>query len=149
MKFIWIRIALYIPVTLGITELLMFETAYSGREKMFSEFGLVQLAQSLFLLAAVVIMWFASRSGANYQHLAVCFMLFFAMLLIRENDQIFELWLIDGFWKWVVLAVLLVLGVYFVRHRRAILRQLGALLNTLPFLASAAAFLCLMFAHLL
>lgn len=148
MKSIWIRIACYILLAVGITELLMFETAYSGPEKMFSEFGLVQIAQSLCLLAAVISMWAVSRLDANYRELAVCFTLFFAILLIRENDQIFELWLMHGFWKWVVLAVLLLLGWYFIRHRRAVFEQLEGFSHTVPFGILVAAMCTLVFSRL-
>lgn len=139
---------LYILLTLGITELLMFETAYSGAEKMFSEFGLVQLAQSLFLLAAVIFTWLAGRFSANYRQLAICFTLFFTILLIRENDQIFELWLVHGVWKWLVLAVLFFLGGYFVRNRRAVMEQVGAFSHTLPFGILIAAMCTLVFSRL-
>ncbi len=148
MKSIWIRIACYILLAVGITELLMFETAYSGPEKMFSEFGLVQIAQLLFLLATVISMWAVSRLDANYRELAVCFTLFFAILLIRENDQIFELWLMHGFWKWLVLLVLIFLGWYFVKHRRAVIGQLEGFSHTVPFGILVAAMCTLVFSRL-
>jgi hypothetical protein len=138
----------YIFLAVGITELLMFETASFGAAKMFSEFGFVQIAQPLFLLATVISMWAGSRLDANYRELAVCFTLFFAILLIRENDQIFELWLMHGFWKWPVLLVLIFLGWYFVKHRRAVIGQLEDFSHTVPFGILVAAMCTLVFSRL-
>lgn len=125
--------ALYIGLVMGVAELLMLEIVYSGKERMFGEYGLLQVVQSLFLLASAVILWVVSRSNPDYRELCVCLALVFTVLLIRENDQNFELWLVHGFWKWPALAVLLFLAGYFARFRRAVAEQLEGFARTLPF----------------
>lgn len=148
MNSIWIRVAFYIVLTLGIVQMLMLETSYFDGNRRFSEFGLVQMVQSLFLFASSIIVWIASRLNYRYRELAVCFTLSFVALLIRENDQIFEIWLIHGFWKWPALVVLLCLAWYFIRHRRAVVSQLKDLSLTLSFGILLAAFSTLLFSRL-
>jgi len=148
LKSIGIRVVLYILLAVGIAQVLTFEAVHFSKEVMFGEFGFVQLLQSIFLLTSVILLWALSRRNGTYRELFICFALVFAVLLIRENDQIFEMLLMHGFWKWPALLVILFLGWYFIRNRRTVLEQLEDFSCSLPFGVVIAAMCTLVFSRL-
>lgn len=116
MKKIWIRAVVYTALAAVLAQVAMLEAQHFEGLNQYSEFGYVEFTQSGLLLLCVLMLMFADlRGGAS--PLLRCLALAFAILLIRENDQIFELWLPHGFWKWPALIMLFALGLVYARHR--------------------------------
>lgn len=143
-----VRLFAYICLAALVAQLSLFEVRSYGAEGAFSEFGMVQLGQSILLASGLTMAILAGRSGAKPDVLASCISLCFAMLLLRENDQIFELWLPHGFWKWPVLALFLWLVTVLWRHWAMLTRQLRAFSDTLSFGILLAGLTILVFSRL-
>ena len=119
-----LRAVFYIIFAILLAELMRWELRLAHTGLQYSEYGYVQWGQSLFLLAGTVLLFMKAYRSDGWRQLAVCMALFFSMLFIRENDQILELVLPHGSWKYIVAVPLLVAAVYYWRHRRVVHEQL-------------------------
>lgn len=142
------RVVTYSGLAVAIAYLLVLEaTVLQGFDR-FAELGFVELTQAAFLTISVVVCLWQVRFVPERSALAACLAMVFAILLVRENDQIFELWLVHGFWKWPALLIFIGLLTYFIRHRHEVLAQLNSLVPTLAFGVLLAGFSTLVFARI-
>jgi len=144
------RLIVYVLLALAVVQLILFDIrSNGGAEGAFSEFGPVQITQSVLLALGALATIFAGRGGGTrFPLLANCLALVFTMLFIRENDQVLELWLPHGVWKWPALVLALALLVYLARHWSAALAQLKALSETFCYGVFLLAFTTLVFSRL-
>lgn len=144
----WIRGVAYVLLALLLAEVSMFEVRQLEPLERFSEFGYVELGQSVLLAAMVLILFIAVLRSPRPEPMLQCFAIGFAILLVRENDQVLELFLPHGVWKWPALALLIWLAVTFFRHRLAVLESLRNLSRTPAFGVLLAGFTALVFSRL-
>jgi hypothetical protein len=114
-------IYLLIAIALGEGIRLEFELAADWRP--FTEFGYLEMAQSLILFACTLVFAVQALRGTVYRELATCMSLFFLVLLFRENDQPLELILPHGSWKYFAAIPLIALLVYAWKNRRPLTVQ--------------------------
>jgi hypothetical protein len=138
----------YILTAVVLAELIRLELSLNWGRLPFNEFGPVQVAQSLFLLTGVVLLYLKFRRSSQHRELSLCMMLFFAILLIRENDQTLELFLPHGSWVYFAAAVFVVLGACFWRDRTAVVSQLGLYSRSLAFGIMLSGMTVLLFSRL-
>ena len=122
---------IYVIWAFVAAQLLMWEVAHYQRPDQFSERGMVETAQWFCLAVAIVAAFIRAKIDIESRSFFLCVGLSLLVLLIREQDQLFELWLTDGFWKWPAGAVMIGLAVVFIRQRRLILGQLDQVKNSL------------------
>ncbi len=147
MKAVWIRAIAYALLAAVLAQVSMLEAQHFAPLDRFSEFGYVEFGQSLLLLTCVVMLVVADRRGEGDSPLLRCLALGFAMLLIRENDQVLELWLPHGIWKWPALVLLIVLAGVFWRHRGRVIEEVVELSRTPAFGVLLAGFATLVFSR--
>lgn len=135
---LFVRTLSYLLVVAALAEGLRLEAVALDRMRVYSEFGYTEWAQSAILLLIVALLAWRAARHTSLRELSVCMALFFGILLIRENDQTFELFLPHGSWKYFAAVVFLALFAYFVRHRTAVIDQLRAYAQS----ASSGAMLC-------
>jgi hypothetical protein len=120
---ITIRGVFYLLVAIALGEGIRLELELAADWRPFTQFGYLQIAQSLFLFACAAILALQALRGTVYRELAVCMSLFFLALLIRENDQPLELILPHGSWKYFAAVPIIALLVYAWKNRRVITAQ--------------------------
>lgn len=113
----------YLLLLAASAELVRLETVLLPVEDRFSERGRVEIAQSLLLVLTVAALVFKAVRDEAQRALAVCLALAFSILLIRENDQAFERWFMDGAWKYFAAVCFALLLAWFFRHRREVIDQ--------------------------
>lgn len=145
---IWIRGVLYAVLAVVLAQLSLLEALHFPAVERFSEFGYVEFAQSALLALTVVLLVIADWRSDRAEPLLRCLALAFGMLLIRENDQILELWLPHGVWKWPVLVLFIALLWVFFRHRAAVFDELKQLATTPAIGVLYAGFATLVFSRL-
>ena len=143
-----VRASVYIAVVVLVAELEFLEARLYHGERMYSEWGHIETAQSLVLLGCVIVSALTARIGAGWRELSVLLALGFSMLLIRENDQVLELFLPHGVWKYPAGLVFLVGAWYGWRHRVTVVEQLGRWSGTLSFGVMMSGFMVLLYARL-
>lgn len=95
------------------------------------EWSLVELTQEGFLLASALAFVRLARSRVEHRRFAVLAAGFFACMLVRELDAVFDL-VFHGFWQWVALAIAVPTLVHAARDVK------GALIGLVRFLSSRA-----------
>lgn len=138
----------YTVAAAALAQLILFEAHQLGPLERFSEWGFVEWTQSALLAAAVAVAAVSALRSAGPQPLLTCLALAFAILLVRENDQVLEVWLPHGIWKWPALALLLWAAAVFFRHRDAVLEELRGLVGTFSLGVLIAGFATLVFSRL-
>lgn len=148
MKALWIRVVAYLVLAVALAQLNMLEARHFSADVRFSEFGYVEYAQSVILAANAIALVFVAWRRPGPEPMLYCMALGFAILLVRENDQVLELWLPHGAWKWPALALLLWLTTVFLRNRAVVMRQLRTLIGTQGLGVLIAGFTTLAFSRL-
>jgi hypothetical protein len=128
-----------------IAEFLHWEVLNLGRSLQYSEFGYVERVQSALLLTSTIILIFNARASASFRQLAVCMALVFCILLIRENDQVFELVFPHGIWKYFAAIPVIIGIVYFRKNRKTVTSQLNFYSHTASFGVMLSGFAVLVF----
>lgn len=148
MKPLFIRGTLYFLLTIAVAQFLHWEVTQLSNRDAFSEWGYTEWLQSLILLLTAGFLILKARLDDGYRQLAVCMALAFLILLIRENDQTFERWLFDGFWK-IPATITMLAGVWYGWKSRIALReQLERYSTTLAFGITLGGFAALLFSRL-
>jgi hypothetical protein len=145
---IFVRGFVYLLLGAAVAELLRLEANTLGIGLRFSEFGYTERLQTLFLFLMVVLLFFRVRRFPDYRQLAMCMAGAFSILLIRENDQILELFLPHGFWKYPAAVLAVALVVYFWRQREVVQEQLLRWARTPSFGVMLSGFVALVFSRL-
>ena len=145
---LFVRCFTYLLVVAALAEGLRLEAVLLDPTRAYSEFGYTEWAQSAILLLIVVLLAWRAARYVPVRELTVCMALFFAILLIRENDQTFELFLPHGSWKVFAGTVFVALVVYFVRHRSAVMEQLQAFSRSVSFGVMLCGFVVLVFSRM-
>jgi hypothetical protein len=146
-KAVWIRGVVYAVLAVVLAQLSMLEAQHFAAVSRFSEFGYVEFGQSLLLLSCAVMLFIADRRGDGDTPLLGCMALGFLILLIRENDQVLELWFPHGVWKWLALLVLIPLVLLFWRNRHRVLDEVKEMARTPAFGVLLAGFSTLVFSR--
>lgn len=149
MSALWIRGLAYLLLAAALAQLTLLEARHLPPLERFSEWGYVEQCQSLLLVLTVAVAGIAAWRLPGPEPLLVCMALAFAILLVRENDQVFELWLPHGVWKWPAGVLMAVLLAFFLRHRRRVLDQLVGVSGALAFGVLLTGFTTLGFSRLL
>lgn len=89
------------------------------------ELGIVELGQSVMLFAIVILMALAVRRRADLRGGLVLACAFFLDMLLREQDQIFELWLPHGAWTVPVALVTVAAFAYASLRRESVWAFIG------------------------
>lgn len=145
---IFVRGIAYIAVVVLVAEVQFLEARIYDSGRMYSEWGHIESVQSATLLVCVLLAALAARAGAGWRELSVLLALGFGFLLIRENDQVLELFLPHGVWKYPAGVLLLIGAWYGWRHRAAVVDQLLRWSGTLSFGVMIAGFMLLLYARL-
>lgn len=148
MSAIWIRVVAYAVLATVVAQVALFEARHFTGPDQFSELGYVELAQTGLLGISVALAAVGAWRSDTPAPLLTCLALGFAILFVRENDQVLELWLPHGIWKWPALALLIALGAVFLRHRSLIFEQLRTLADLPAFGVFLAGFATLVFSRL-
>lgn len=144
----FLRVFTYMLFAALLAELMRWEALHLDRGRQYSEFGYTEPGQSLLLAAAIVLLVARLRAVEEFRQLAVCMALLFSILLIRENDQLLEVFLPHGIWKYFA-AIPLVLGAgYFWKHRAAVSAQVAEYARTASFGVMLSAFVVLAFSRI-
>lgn len=114
-----------------MAQLAFFEAVTLPHYERFAELGYVELTHTVLLLFTVLVFAWAAWKIPAYRVLAISLALVFAILMIRENDQILELWLPHGFWKWPASVLFAGLVWILFRHRAPLFAQANSVGSTL------------------
>jgi len=123
----------YLLMAAFVSEVLRWELTAPGIQRPYSEAGLVEILQSVLLIAMLVLAVIRARSDRGYRQLSVCMALVFLILFIRENDHPLDMILFHGSWKYFALAPIAALVWYFFKEREVISRQLVVFSGTAGF----------------
>jgi hypothetical protein len=148
MTSILLRGFIYLLVAAAVSEVLFLEARTLPAERMYSEFGYAEWLQSLFLFLSVALLAYHARRAERWRALVNCMALAFGILLVRENDQVMELFLPHGSWKYLAGLLAAWAAVYFWRHRSAVAAQLNAYAATASFGVMIAGFVVMVFSRL-
>lgn len=140
---------LYLLAAIFLGELVCRELDLVGPSRAFTEYGNVQIAQSVFLFAGSLLLFLKSWRDEGCRQLALSMGLFFAVLFIRENDQPLELFLPDGAWKYVAAPFGIALFAYLWKQREAVRRQLTHWSRSFGFGVMVSGFVVLVFSRLI
>lgn len=143
------RLAAYLVLTAAVAHAIYLEATSLDPLRMFSEWGYTEPLQSLMLLAGMVLLVIKQRLAPGVRALATCLALVLVVLLIRENDQLLELWLPHGVWKYPAALVVAALAVVAWRSRGLLPAQLLSFSREAAFGLMLAGFLTLVFSRLL
>ena len=144
----WIRGVAYVALAAVLAQVSMLEALHFEPLDRFSEFGYVEYSQSAILALTVLVLVITDWRSDRPEALLRCLALGFAILLIRENDQVLELWLPHGIWKWPALVLFLALVAVFWRHRADVLADMKRLAKTPAFGVLVGGFTTLVFSRL-
>ncbi len=144
----WLRGLAYILLAFVVAQVVLLEAQHFPPFERFSEFGYTELSQSGVLAVTVLLLVVAALRSPEPAPLLWCLALGFAVLLVRENDQVFELFLPHGIWKYPAGVLVLIAAVVFFRNRRAVLDELVDLAGTTAFGVLLAGFTTLVFSRL-
>jgi len=139
---------IYLLAAIFLGEMIRWELVLAKDQSHFTEYGYVQLAQSILLLAATTLLFLHAYRAERYRKLSVCMALFFLGLLIRENDQPLELFLPHGAWKYIVVIPIAVLVFYFWKNYKQVGKQLATYSHTMSFGILLSGFVALVFSRL-
>ena len=148
MSGIILRLVIYILLVALVAEVLRWEILYIEPGWQYSEFGYTEFTQSALLLVSSILLAINARKSEEFRQLSVCMALAFLVLLIRENDQVFELVLMHGIWKYFAMIPLLFGAVYFWKHRTAVSEQAVRFSHTSGFGVMLSGFAVLVFSRL-
>lgn len=148
MRILWIRGIAYLAAAIVFGEAIRLEMELAADWRPFTEFGYLQIAQSLLLFGCTVLLFDQARRGAAFRELAVCLGLFFLVLLVRENDQPLELILPHGSWKFIALVPFSALLIHAWRNRRAVTAQVKEYAGSFAFGVMVSGMLVLAFSRL-
>ena len=123
MSGIFLRLVIYTALVVLIAEVLRWEMLYIEPGWQYSEFGFIEFSQSATLLISTILLAVNAWRSEAFRQLSVCMALAFSVLLIRENDQVFELVMMHGIWKYFAMIPLLIGAAYFWKHRKAVSEQ--------------------------
>jgi hypothetical protein len=146
-KILW-RVFLLMVLMALVTEAMRLGANFSERHRLYSEYGYIEWAQAALLLTNMVLLLSIARTSASVREMCNCMALLFAIMLIREKDQLLEVYLVDGAWKYFALPVLLGLLVYYWRNREKIAQQVVAFADSSAFGMFLAAALTLVFGRM-
>ena len=149
MTAIFIRIVLYSLWAVVAAEVALFEARNVTWQDPFSELAYVEVLQTVLLAACAALLLLLSRLRPQQAQLALCGMLGFSILFVRENDQVLELFLPHGAWKWLALVLAGGLGWLFFRNRKVIVEQARSLSSSPAFGVYLAALTTLVFSRLI
>lgn len=144
----WIRGLAYVALAFIIAQVVLLEAQHFPPFERFSEFGYTELSQSGVLALTVLLLVVAALRSPESAPLLWCLALGFAVLLVRENDQVFELFLPHGIWKYPAGVLALIAALVFFRNRRAVIDELVELAGTTAFGVLFAGFTTLVFSRL-
>lgn len=144
-----IRFALWVILTACVAQVIQLEATTLSAERMFSEWGYVETLQSLVLFSTICLLLLKRHRDVEVRALASLMALAFAILLVRENDQVLELWLPHGIWKYPAALLAAWLGWLAWRGRDQWPAQLRRFATTPAFGMLTTGFLCLGFSRLL
>lgn len=105
MHTIAVRMILYILLAALAAQLAWAEVRYVTWRGPFTEWGFVQTMQSVFLAACMILLFRMARVRQQQASLAFLGALSMTILFIREQDQLLELFLPHGAWKFFALPV--------------------------------------------
>lgn len=148
MRGLWIRGVLYAIAAASLAQLSLLEAQHFEATDRFAELGYVELTQAAVLALLVLLLAVVDVRRDDPTPLFRCLALGFAVLFLRENDQVFEIWLPHGFWKWPALALMLWLVVEIVRGWSTLLGELRRHADSLAFGVLLAGFATLVFSRL-
>lgn len=129
---IYLRGVSYTLLAIAMAQLAYFEAVTLSHMERFAELGYIELSHAVLLTLCAVIMAVTAWRIPAYRTLAVFLSLAFAILTVRENDQILEMWLPHGVWKWPALALFLGIVWILVRKRQELFAQMREVGSTLP-----------------
>jgi hypothetical protein len=148
MKHLLIRALVYLALITVVSQALFHEATTLDHYSMFSEWGHAEPLQSLTLFLCAVLLAIKCRLSPRNRELAVCMGLVFLAMLVRENDQHFEIMFPHGFWKFPAGMLLLLLGAYAWQFREALSEQMERFTRSLPFGLMMSGFLSMVFSRL-
>lgn len=122
MKSFLIRPIAYALLAIALYHLAYFEAVTLPHFEQFAELGYTELTHTLLLLSCCLMFVLTAWRIPEYRPLVSVLALGFGVLMVRENDQILELFLPHGFWKWPA-GVLLTGLVWVVITRRELLLE--------------------------
>ncbi|NCF61950.1 MAG: hypothetical protein GWP58_03785 [Gammaproteobacteria bacterium] len=124
------RSLLYLLWGAAAAQVALLEARQVNWQNRFTELGYVETLQAMLLAASAILLFWMTRARRQQAQLAFCGALVFSILFIRENDQVLELFLPHGVWKWPALLLAVVLTWQCLRHRDAIMVQVHSLSST-------------------
>ena len=145
---LWTRAVAYAALAVLVAQVALLEARHFEGLDQFGELGYVELGQTVLLGTAVLLAAVAAWRSDASEPLLACLALGFAILFVRENDQVLELWLPHGIWKWPAGVLFLVLATVFLRQRRRVLDQLLDLSRRPAFGVFLGGFSALVFSRL-
>ena len=119
-----IRGILYVAAALFLGVMINLEPELARSWRPFTEYGYVQVAQSVSLCTGSLLLFLKAWREESYRQLAISMGLFFLVLFIRENDQPLELFLPHGAWKYIATPFVIALLVYLWKQRDRVREQL-------------------------
>lgn len=148
MSGIILRLVIYFLLVALAAEVLRWEILYIEAGWQYSEFGYTEWTQSALLLVSTILLAANARRSEEFRQLSVCMALAFCVLLIRENDQVFELVMMHGIWKYFAMIPLLIGAVYLWKNRTAVSEQSVRFSRTSGFGVLLSGFAVLVFSRL-
>ncbi|KAA9131858.1 hypothetical protein F3N42_06675 [Marinihelvus fidelis] len=142
-----IRYFLYLLSTYFLGEVLILETRLLGPADMYSEWGIVERLHSGMLFLAVIFALISAWRSPTCRELAICLAAMLFMLLLRENDATFELFLPHGVWKYFAAVVAVAVTVYAVPRLKRIMIQANEYVRSAAFGMFATAVIVLAFSR--
>ncbi len=147
MTALFIRGTLYILLAIALAQLALFEAVTLHEIERFSESGYIELSHAALLSASTLLLAGIAWRVREFRTVAGFLALAFAILTIRENDQILEMWLPHGFWKWPATVMFAGMVWIFIRRRQALIEQGLTLTSTMAFGVMLAGFTAMVFSR--
>lgn len=142
-----LRLTAYGLLASTLAHLALFEAVTLGTYEKFTELGFIEISHTILLTLCALILAYAAWRYPQWRVLAGAMSIAFAGLMIRENDQILEIWLPHGFWKWPVSVLAAGLVWILIRHRETLIQQAGRIAHTLPMGILIAGFTAMAFSR--
>lgn len=119
-----LRALLYITITAGVLQSLVYATPYLDAESFFAENGAMEWLQFGLLVVCAVLLKLASARARELREALYVMALLPVAAGVRELDHALDTRVFDGAWQILVSALLLYIVFYALQHQQALRRQL-------------------------
>ncbi len=126
---LFIRLFLYAALMWIISAII----ASDFTEGDFTEASLTEKTQELFLGVIILSLGFLAWSEKNFRIIASLMALFFLTHLFRENDDVFDARVFDGFWQLIVWTTVAICAIITIKNFKTFIQQLAEIHNRFSF----------------